>query len=192
MQAALVLVDLQRDFLDRPGLEPAEPALLPTTSRLIEACRARRIPVVHVHTVTRPDGADRMPHWVRQGTVACVAGTGGVLPPPAVAPLPGEPVFAKRFFSGFGNPALAAHLAGLGTRLLIIAGIYLHGCVRSTVMDGYERGFEVWVAADAVGSNEPGHAEHTRRYLEGRAATFLPVAGILARLDQAGPVPATG
>jgi len=182
MTVALILVDLQRDFLDRPGLAPDEASLLARTARLLNGCRARGIPVVHVHTVMRPDGTDRMPHWVRNGTVACVDGTPGVLAPEAVAPISGELLVAKQFFSGFGNPDLAAFLEKSGTRTVVVAGIYLHGCVRSTVMDAYERGLEVWIAGDAVGSNEPDHAALTRRYLDGRAATFLDVDAILSRL----------
>lgn len=182
MSVALILVDLQRDFLDRPGLMPPEAELLPRIARLLNGCRERRIPVAHVHTVLRPDGGDRMPHWVRNGTVACVDGTAGVLAPEPVAPRAGEPVIAKRFFSGFGNPGLAAFLADAAVQTVVVAGIYLHGCVRSTVMDAYEHGLDVWVAGDAVGSNEPDHAALTRRYLDGRAATFLDVDAILARL----------
>jgi nicotinamidase-related amidase len=181
MRAALVLVDLQRDFLDRPGLDPGEPELLARTGMLLQGCRAAGVPVLHVHTVVRPDGGNRMPHWIRNGTRDCVEGTPGVLPPEEVAPIAGEPVIPKSFFSGFGNPALAAALAGVGARTLVVAGIYLHACVRSTVLDAYERGFEVWVAADAVGSNEPDHAQHTQRYLDGRAATFVASAAILER-----------
>ncbi len=180
---ALILVDLQRDFLARPGLSPPEADLFARTSTLLQGCRDRRVPVVHVHTVVRPDGSDRMPHWVRNGTVACVEGTPGVLAPDVVAPVAGEPLVAKRFFSGFGNPGLAAFLAEVDARTVVVAGIYLHGCVRSTVMDAYERGLEVWIASDAVGSNEPDHATLTRRYLDGRAATFLDVDSILARLS---------
>lgn len=183
--AALILVDLQRDFLDRPGLEPAEPALLARAGALLQGCRTGGVPVLHVHTVVRPDGSDRMPHWVRNGTRQCVAGTPGVRAPDVVAPIAGEPLIPKPFFSGFGHPALAATLTALGARTVVVAGIYLHGCVRSTVMDAYERGFEVWVAADAVGSNEPEHGRLTRRYLDGRAASFLDVDAILARLGGA-------
>lgn len=189
MPAALILVDLQRDFLDRPGLEPGEPQLLARAGILLQECRAAGVPVLHVHTVVRPDGSNRMPHWVRNGTRQCVEGTPGVRAPDVVAPMAGEPVIAKTFFSGFGDSALAVALADLGVRTLVVAGIYLHGCVRSTVMDAYERGFEVWVAADAVGSNEPEHGRLTRRYLDGRAATFLDVEAIVARLaaGQTGP-----
>jgi nicotinamidase-related amidase len=183
MKAALVLVDLQHDFLDRPGLAPEAAPLTAAVATLRSGCRARGVPVVHVHTVVSPDGHDRMPHWIRSGTWACVEGTRGAQAPANVAPAAGEPVVRKPFFSGFGNPRLDALLREWSIDTVIVAGIYLHGCVRSTVLDAYERGYAVWVADDATGSTEPGHAAHSRSWLATRAADFLTTAGIFARLD---------
>jgi len=179
---ALLLVDLQRDFLARPGLVPAADAVCERAARLLRGFRARALPVAHAHTSTRADGTDRMPHWKARGVRACVEGTAGVAPPPALAPRPGEPVFRKRYFSAFGDPHLQPWLEERGIRHLVVAGVYLHGCVRSTVCDAYERGFEVTVADDAVGTTEPLHGEISRAYLADRAAAFRPTAAILADL----------
>jgi nicotinamidase-related amidase len=189
MKPALVLVDLQQDFLDRPGLAPPVPELLAGVARLLEGCRQRQVPVAHVHTLMAPDGHDRMPHWARNNVWTCVEGTAGAAAPAAAAPRPGEAIVRKRFFSGFGNPELHVGLTAGGIDTLIVAGIYLHGCVRSTVLDAYERGYAVWVADDAVASTEPAHAEASRQWLGQRAAEFVTVTAILARLDgrSAGP-----
>ena len=63
MRAALVLIDLQRDYLDRPGLVPAEGELLSRVAALLEGCRRAGVPVFHAMTLLRTDGANRMPHW---------------------------------------------------------------------------------------------------------------------------------
>jgi nicotinamidase-related amidase len=139
--------------------------------------------VVHVLTVVRPDGSDRMPHWIRACTWACVEGTAGAATPASLAPAAGEGVVRKPFFSGFGNPQLDELLRQQAIDILIVAGIYLHGCVRSTVLDAYERGYEVWVAGDAVGSTEPAHAAASREWLATRAASFMTTPGIFAHLD---------
>jgi nicotinamidase-related amidase len=189
MKAALVLVDLQHDFLDRAGLVPPREQVTAAVADLLAACRARRLPVIHVHTVVSPDGHDRMPHWIRSGTWACVEGTRGAEVPAAVAPVTGEAIVRKPFFSGFGNPRLDELLREGAVDTVIVAGIYLHGCVRSTVLDAYERGYAVWVADDATGSTEPEHAAQSRAWLATRAADFLATPAILARLDAG--VPAT-
>ncbi len=182
MRPALLLIDLQRDFLSRPGLTPHRLALVERSSRLLESCRAIGMPVVHVHTCVAADGDDRMPHWRRDEIWSCVAGTPGAEPPAALEPRADEPILAKRFYSAFGDPSLEPALRVQEVDTLIVAGNYLHGCVRSTVLDAYERGFQVWVADDAVGSTEPDHAELTRLYLQDRAASFLTTDAILERL----------
>lgn len=185
MTPALILVDLQQDFLGRPGLEPSAARIIAKAADLLEGCRSRRVPVIHVQTVIRADGSDRMPHWKRADRWECVEGTPGAQPPSTLAPAAGEAVIRKPVFSGFGNPGLERTLESRGVDTAIIAGIYLHGCVRSTVLDAYERGYEVFVAADATGSTEPAHAEQSRAWLSARAAQFLAVAEIFALLDKA-------
>jgi len=189
MKPALLLVDLQRDFLEREGLAPRPGRIVESAAELLEGCRALGVPVVHVHTRIRPDGSDRIPHWKRRGTWICLDGTPGVLAPEPLRPLEGEPVCPKRFFSAFGCEALEETLRRAGIDVLIVAGLYLHGCVRSTVLDAYERGYEVWVAEDAVGSTEPEQAEAARDFLAPRAASFLDTRGVLARLGKAAPPP---
>jgi acyl-CoA reductase-like NAD-dependent aldehyde dehydrogenase/nicotinamidase-related amidase len=169
----LVLLDLQADFLARPGLSPSAARLEDRIQTLLEGCRDRAIPVLHVRTLYRADGSDRMPHWKRAGTWACLEGTPGALPPAGLVEAAGEPVFRKRFFSAFGAPGLEARLRELNPGPLLLAGVYLHGCVRASALDAYERGYEVWIVDDAVGSTEPVHAEITRNYLSERAARFF-------------------
>src|SRR4029077_15385280 len=48
--------------------------------------------------------------------------------------------------------------------------------------DAYQRGLAVWIAEDAVGSDDPLHAAVTRRYLEGRAPRFASVEELVARI----------
>jgi acyl-CoA reductase-like NAD-dependent aldehyde dehydrogenase/nicotinamidase-related amidase len=189
--AALLLVDLQHDFLRRPGVQPAPDDLVARTAELLEGCRARGLIVIHARTRTSRGGSDRMPHWVAAGTSLCVEGDTGEAPPPALAERDGEAVVRKRFFSAFETPALDTSLRATHVDELIVAGIYLHGCVRATVLDAYARGLRVTVVRDAVGSSEVLHAEITRDYLHGRAAAFASTREVLARLDGDGSASAT-
>lgn len=182
MKPALLLVDLQHDFLARPGLQPDAARLVARVETLLAGCRALGLPVIHAQTRVRADGADRMPHWIRAGYSACVEGTAGAMPPSALTPRTDEPVFVKRFFSAFEDPRLARHLDAEGIDTVVIAGLYLHGCVRASVLDAYAAGLQVLVASDAVASTEAVHATVTREYLDGRAAGFMGVDALLARL----------
>jgi acyl-CoA reductase-like NAD-dependent aldehyde dehydrogenase/nicotinamidase-related amidase len=181
MKPALLLVDLQRDHLAAPGLEPAPEELVRRAANLLRACRALSVPVLHVWTTCSREADDRMPHWRDAGRWACVAGTEGHESPAALRP-EGEPVIEKRWFSGFSSPQLDTRLRELGAEELILCGVHLHGCVRTTALDAYQRGYRVWVADDAVGSYDGVHAAVTRHYLEGRAARFASVDSLVLRL----------
>ncbi len=178
----MLLLDVQEDFLARPGLSPSAARLGERIRILLEACRARGVPVLHVRTEIRADGSDRMPHWKRARIWACVEGTPGALPPPRLREAAAEPIFRKQFFSAFGAPGLDARLRELNPGSLLVAGLYLHACVRATALDAYERGYDVWIVDDAVGSTEPVHAEITRSYLGERAARFVETRELLALL----------
>jgi acyl-CoA reductase-like NAD-dependent aldehyde dehydrogenase/nicotinamidase-related amidase len=180
---ALLLLDLQNDFLERPGLSPDPAALCARAAWLLGGFRERRLPIAHAYTVTRGDGSDRMPHWQRRGVFACVEGSRGAAPPAPLAPRQNELVCRKQHYDAFADPRLAAWLREHGIRRLVLAGLYLHACVRSTALAGYERGFEVCVVEDAVGTTEPLHGELTRRWLAERAACFASASETLAELD---------
>lgn len=181
-RAALLLIDFQRDFLERPGLSPSADTLVADSAAFLQAWRASGAAVIHVHTQVRADGGDRMPHWARSNYWACVENTPGALSPPALAPASSEISIQKSFFSGFSNPQLDHVLAAQDIDTLVLAGIFLHGCIRSTAFDAYERGYEVLIARDLVGSYDPMQSEATRSYSEGRAAAFLHSEEILGRL----------
>jgi nicotinamidase-related amidase len=181
-RTALVLVDLQRDYLARPGLEPPAPTLVASAASLLDGFRRLGLPVVHNHTRTRADASDRMPHWRASGITACVEGTPGAATPAPLEPHAGELVVTKQYYRGFNDPAVDPWLRGRDVERVVVAGIYTHACVRETALDAYEAGFEVWVGADAVGSTEPVHAALTREWLETRAAQFKLTRSILTDL----------
>lgn len=184
MTPALLFVDIQLDFLARRGIFPSAGELVDRAAFLLEVCRKMGIPIVHAHTVVKKDGSNAMPHWKRQGIRECVEGTPGCSPPEKLLPLKGEPVFTKQFFSAFKDGYLGKTLRDIRACPVIVAGIFLHGCIRSTVLSAYERGFEVWIADDVTADNDPGHGKITRQYLSGRAAIFLSTEEIIRRLKK--------
>jgi len=181
MTRALVVVDVQADFLRAPGLEPPAEALVAHAGELLFAWRAAGLPVVHVRTWIRDD-AERMPHWRAAGVRRCVAGTPGAEAPIALRPIAGEAVIDKTGFDAFMSGQLAAALAAVGASGVVVAGVHEHACVRALALGAYERGLDVVVAEDAVASDDPLHAALSRRWLAARAARFRPVAQIVKGL----------
>lgn len=183
MKPALLLVDLQADFLATPDLQPTADALIAQSASLLAACRRMGIPVLHVWTTVYRENDRRLPHWRRENRWECVAGTSGHQPPAALEPRPGEPVFHKSGFNAFADAELDTALRRLDRDTVILAGLHLHTCVRMAAMECLERGYQVRIAEDAVASNDPMHAASTRRWLAARSVEFAPVSAVLGSLS---------
>lgn len=185
MRPALLLIDLQNDFLGSRHLEPTRGAVCAASAALLAAGRAAAIPIVHVWTTIGSD-EERMPHWRDAGRRLCLSGSPGHATPMALEPCPGEFIVHKRFYSAFAAPRLEEFLRREGVDTVILAGVYVRGCIRTTALDAYQRGFMVWVGDEAVADDDPTHAAVTRRYLAARAARFLPVDAIRGALAEGG------
>ena len=168
MTTAYLLLDLQRDFLERPGLLPEAEEVVRAAAALLRRARRQGELVVHVHTVVAEDGRDAMAHWRAADAVPCRRGTPGARPPPPLEAEPGEHTFEKQHYSAFSVPTLDAYLRELGVDALVLAGLYTHACIRATAVDAARRGYTVVLADEALGSTEPLHAALTRTWLEQR------------------------
>lgn len=175
MKPALLLVDLQNDYLCAARLQPKSGLVIEAASRLLDGTRRAGIPVIHIWTSVAREDDRRMPHWKRTDKWICVQGTDGHETPPALRPQPDEPIIHKTYFSGFHTGELQPLLVKLGCDTALIAGLYEHACIRTTAIDAYQSGLDVWIASDAVASDDPAHADITRTYLAARAAHYANV-----------------
>jgi alpha-ketoglutaric semialdehyde dehydrogenase len=183
MKPALLLVDLQSDHLATPDLHPPADALAARAAVLLENCRNRRIPVIHVWTTIHRDKDRRLPHWERTDRWMCVAGTSGHQPPARLQPREGEVIIHKTGFNAFAGATLDTALRRMNCDTVILAGVHLHACVRAAAAESLERGLQVFIAEDAVGSNDPVHAAAVRRWLAERCVQFVSTDILLPRLD---------
>lgn len=183
MRPALLLVDVQLDFLEPKGLQPPREILLRGLASLLDGCRKRDIPVLHVRTLVAADGHDRMPHWKRSGDARCVVGSSGAGSPAALRERAGEKVYAKQFYSAFGNAALETDLRAAAIDTLLVCGVHTHACVQTTVLDAYQRGLTVLLVADAIGSYAHLLSQLTLDHLAGRACELLSASEFWTRFD---------
>ena len=183
MKPALLLVDLQNDYLRTPGLQPPAEVIVARAATLVNACRKRCVPVIHIWTTVRRDSDERLPHWRRDNRWLCVDGMPGHQPPDSLAPANGEAIIHKAGFNPFANPALEEHLRRIQCDAVILAGLHLHACVRCAATECLERGRLVYIAEDAVAANDPVHAAATRRWLSERCVLFESTSALLSRLD---------
>lgn len=187
MKPALLLVDLQGDHLATLQAQASADALVRRTAALLDACRSRRVPVIHVWTTHRRSQDRRLPHWRQMDRWLCVVGTDGHKTPAPLQPSPNEIVVHKTGFNGFASGALDAALKKAGCDTVLLAGLHLHACIRTIAAESLERGLQVLAAEDALASNDPILAAATRRWLAGRCVGFLPASEVLSRLDGNAP-----
>lgn len=141
-EATLVLVDVQREYLDGAVPITGIEASLRQVKSLLDRARALKAPVVHVQHIGRPGGALFDPE--RPLAKA----------PAGLEPRPGEAVVEKHFINAFHDTDLQAVLDRLGRKQLVIVGYGSHMCVSSATREASERGFKVTVVAGATGSRD--------------------------------------
>ena len=140
--AILLLIDVQREYVEGALPLPGVEASLAEIRELLARARALGAPVVHVQHRGRPGGALFDP------------GKPGFQPPEGCEPAPGEAVVLKTFINAFHDTELQAVLEGLGRKALVVVGYGTHMCVSSAVREASERGYQVTVVASATGSRD--------------------------------------
>lgn len=169
---ALLVIDMQRDFLDprgyaaQAGLDvEALRAAIPGVRTLLDAARRQGLLIVHTREGHRPDLSDCPPSKrMRSERAGATIGSPGPLGRllvrgeyghdfiDALAPQAGECVVDKPGYSAFHQTGLQQILGARGIRQLIISGVTTEVCVHSTLRSAVDRGYTCWVAADACAS----------------------------------------
>jgi nicotinamidase-related amidase len=155
VRAALLVVDMLRDFVEGPFAGPEAAALVPRVRRAVERARDLDVPVVFVCDGHGPDDPE-----FRVLPQHALAGTPGAEIVAELTPRPGEHIVRKRRYSGFYQTELEELLRALGVDTLVLAGLQTDCCVAHTAADGFFRGFRIVVLEDAVGARtEEGHRQ---------------------------------
>lgn len=149
-RAALVVLDLQRTFLDReaPAFLPAAPAVVPAVRGLVKAFRTAGRPVLFTrHADPQGEAGRAMEDWWgrrlhRDDPWAALS--------PDIAVLPDEPVLVKATYSAFHGTGLADLLRARDADTVVLCGVQTHLCVETTARHAFIQGFRPVVVADAT------------------------------------------
>lgn len=185
-QAALLVVDMQRFFLDplSPTYTCGGTAILPGLKRLVAAFRASRRPVVYTRHVHHPNLSDAgIMGWWWEGM--CLEGSPESEIVTELAPLPGEKQVFKHRYSAFYNTDLETVLRCWAIADLVVCGVMTNLCCESTARDAYFRDLRVFLPADGCGAvNEELHLASLLNLSYG-FASITSVERLLAELTQA-------
>jgi nicotinamidase-related amidase len=173
---ALLIIDMQRDFLDpdgyigRSGVDVSVlRAVVPQVHRLLVTARAVGIPVIHTREGHSPNLSDLSPVKARRAARAgapigsvgplgrlLVRGEAGHSIIEELAPWADETVIDKPGFGAFYATDLELILRTAGISALTLAGVTTDICVHSTLREAVDRGFECTTVADACAAGDAG------------------------------------
>lgn len=209
-RTALLIIDMQRDFLEPGGFGSALGndigelrACIEPNRRLLAAWRALGLPVMHTREGHRPDLSDLPPSKKLRGRGSLTIGDTGPMGRilvrgeaghaiiPELAPLPGEPVIDKPGKGAFYATDLEAMLRHRDIAQLVVTGVTTEVCVNTTVREANDRGFECLVPADCCGSYFPAFQAAGLAMIKAQGGIFGWVThsrDLLDALGQAAPV----
>lgn len=190
-RTALVMIDMQRDFLEPGGFGETlgnEVALL---GAAIEPCRAvlaaarrHRLLVVHTREGHRPDLSDVPAAKLERGKPSLRIGDAGPMGRilvrgepghdlvPALRPQAGEPVVDKPGKGAFYATDLHTILHNRGIENLIVCGVTTEVCVHTTVREANDRGYRCLVPSDCCASYFPEFHEVGLRMIKAQGGIF--------------------
>jgi nicotinamidase-related amidase len=178
----LLVIDMLQDFFRHGPLVQRRQSLTTSINELVAAFHAHGQPVIWVRQEFAPDLSDAFLELRRGNIRITMAGTDGCQLLPELARESRDAMIVKKRYSAFFRTELESLLAGIAPAVLVVAGVNTHACVRTTVIDAYQRDYHIVVADDCIASYDSEHHEITKRYLSGKMATFLPNAEIVRGL----------
>lgn len=171
---ALVVIDMQRDFVEPGGFGEALGndvsrllAIVPTVARLIALARAQGWPIVHTREAHLPDLSDCPPSKRLRGDAPIRIGDEGPMGRllvrgepgnqilPDLAPHAGEIVVDKPGKGMFWATGLHETLQMRAITHLVFAGVTTEVCVQTSMREANDRGYECLLVEDATESYFP-------------------------------------
>lgn len=171
---ALVIIDMQRDFLEYGGFGDALgndvtqlQSIVPTVKKLLELFRSLNLPVIHTIEAHLPDLSDCPPSKLNRGQGnlkigdrgkmgrILIVGEEGNNPIPELTPLENEIVIVKSTKGAFCRTNLEEILQKENITHLLFTGVTTEVCVQTTMREANDRGYECLLIEDGTASYFP-------------------------------------
>jgi nicotinamidase-related amidase len=141
---ALIVIDLQKGIVNGTFIRPIG-EIVERTRQLIDAFRAKRLPVVLVNV------AGRAPGRTEQGPRSSISFADGWTDfLPELDRQASDIVVTKRSWGAFATTDLERQLKARGVTQVVVTGVATSAGVEATARHAYEQGFNVSLALDAM------------------------------------------
>lgn len=173
-RTALVIIDMQRDFVEPGGFGASLGndvsllrAIIPTVQRVLHAWREAGGLVIHTREGHEADLSDCPPAKRLRGAPSLRIGDPGPMGRvlirgepghaiiPELAPIAGEPVIDKPGKGAFYDTWLQELLVAKGITHLIFMGVTTEVCVQTTMREANDRGYDGLLIEDGTESYFP-------------------------------------
>jgi biuret amidohydrolase len=198
---ALVIIDMQRDFLEPGGFGEALgndvsllQAIVPTVKKLLEAFRKLGLPVIHTIECHAADLSDCPPSKLNRGKSDLKIGDEGPMGRilvvgekgngiiPELSPKEGEIVILKPGKGAFCRTDLESILQEQGITHLLFTGVTTEVCVQTTMREANDRGYDCLLIEDGTESYFPEFKQSTIEMLRAQGGIVGWTAGAEAVL----------
>jgi nicotinamidase-related amidase len=162
---ALVLIDLQEDFLSAPGLQEQRAELVAGVRRWLDLARAVDALVLEVRTVVPEDQSTWALNMRADQQPVALEGTPGAERVAELADVEAVSV-VKRRDDAFLGTDLVRTLEEHGVERIVVAGVSTQACVAMTAASAYAHDLRVSLAGGAVASEDARKHDDALRWLE--------------------------
>jgi nicotinamidase-related amidase len=174
---ALVVIDLQRGIVGLPTAHPVGP-VIERAALLLEAFRKAGKTVVLVNVTAGAPGRNE------QAARALPSDPAWAELIPELNQQPSDHLVTKKTWGAFTNTALDATLKRLAITQLVLAGVATSIGVESTARHGFELGYHITLATDAMTDLNIDAHDHTIERIFPRLGERGTAAEIVALLDR--------
>lgn len=197
-KTALIIIDMQRDFLYPGGFGEqlgndvsTTNAIIPNVEKMLEVARENELLIIHTREGHRPDLSDVPPSKQRRGGNIgeqgpmgriLVRGEYGHDIVDELQPLEGEVILDKPGKGAFYQTDLDLILKNKNIETLLVAGVTTHVCVQTTIREANDRGFECLMLEDCCAAFDKKDHDDSIRMINQQGGIFgwtAPSANVL-------------
>ena len=160
-RSALLVIDIQQeDFREMREDNLNDPAwdCIRNAKRVLDVFRAKKLPVIQIKEVHRPDMVDFGRELDGAEGIHCIEDSPYTDYAKLTYPIQGEYLISKRRYSAFFGTDLEILLKGLHVDTLYLIGGLTDVCIHYTAVDAHQHDYHIKVVTDAVaGSSTEAH-----------------------------------
>lgn len=165
MKPAVIIIDALEDFFKEGLLKEHRITLANHINELVDFARNHNVSVIWVRQEFKADLSDAFLAMRRNNWPVTIENTKGSQILEELHKEHSDYEVIKKRYSAFFKTNLDDLLEKLKIDTLIIGGINTHACVRTAVIDAYQRDYEVILAIDCTDSYDEEHHKVSLKYL---------------------------